>query len=63
MDQHIEQLKKAAIEAVMALREATGATAFVLPVPDTSPQLYVAMGSAERIRTNLEQAVRSIGPS
>ena len=60
MNEHIEELKRAALKAAMELREATGAAAFVLPVPGSNPQLYLALGSAERIRKNLDAATSNL---
>jgi len=43
-------LEKDVVDAVRALLDATGAEAFVLPLPSTDdPPVYVAVGPAEHI--------------
>ena len=44
-----ERLKKHLIQAALDWNLQAGSDAFAIPVPDTSPPLYVAFGTAENI--------------
>ena len=48
-DLHEEALQKRIVDAVLELFEYTDTSAFSLPIPGTSPPLYVAAGEAETI--------------
>lgn len=44
-----EDLQSALINAALDLAGATGSQAFVVPVPNTTPPLYVCMGESSEI--------------
>jgi len=48
-----EVLHQAVVEAVVALLDATGAAGFCIPLPDTAPTVYVAVGEPREIRLML----------
>ena len=43
MDERERQLQQNVIAAALELAAATGTHGFMIPVPDTSPQLYVSL--------------------
>jgi hypothetical protein len=49
-----EPERKAVIDAVLNLFGASKTESFLLPIPDTSPQLWIAAGEMEEIRSLVE---------
>jgi hypothetical protein len=50
----IERLEQALLKAAFELTAATGSLAFSIPVPNTTPKLYVCLGESEEIRVLLD---------
>lgn len=57
-DARRKQLERALIDAALGLTQHTGADALVVPVPNTSPPVYIAVGEPGQISSLLESKTR-----
>lgn len=60
MNEEIERLQRQVVDAALALFGATRSAAFVLPILNTTPPLYLACGEADQIRDMLPR-LHSVG--